>query len=88
MDSMTYKRKIENKEAYFSDNQSKISPEPPPLSPSSAGMKGRVDAFQPTNRPCPSKKSYNLSAPSTNPNTVIISTDNGDLSSDEDINPI
>ncbi|PUU73773.1 hypothetical protein B9Z19DRAFT_1068725 [Tuber borchii] len=62
--------------------------EPPPLSPSSAGMKGRLDAFQPTNRPCPRKKSYNLNAPSTNPNTVTISTDNGDLSSGEDIKPI
>ncbi|PUU72474.1 hypothetical protein B9Z19DRAFT_1069737 [Tuber borchii] len=72
MDSMTYDGKIENKEAYCSDNKPKISPEPPPLSPSSAGMKGRVDAFQPTNRLCPSKKSYNLNAPSTNAKHSIV----------------
>ena len=49
------------------------------------GQRGRIPANQSL---VSSKKSYNLKAPPTNPNTVTISTDDNDLSSDEDVKPI
>jgi len=49
------------------------------------GQRGRAPANQSL---VSSKKSYNLKAPPTNPNTVTTPIDDGDLSSGEDVVPI
>ena len=49
-------------------------------------MKGSADVFRPT--ACVFQESYNLNSPPTNPDAVLISTDDGDLSSDKDVKPI
>ncbi|PUU73973.1 hypothetical protein B9Z19DRAFT_1068586 [Tuber borchii] len=56
-----------------------------PVSSVSMKQRRRVPANQSL---VSSKKSYNLKAPPTNHNIVTISTDDGDLSQEEDVKPI